>query len=67
MRRPYGLTNDEIARIESLLDGRARRDAMPSTIGSSSTPSFGSPARERFGKSDTVYQQFNRWAKKGRW
>ena len=76
MRCRYELTNEEFARIEPLLSGR------PGTPGRNATDNrrflnavlwiarTGAPWRdlpERFGKYDSVYQRFNRWAKKGRW
>lgn len=76
MRRRYELTNDEFARIEPLLSGRPgtpgrnavnNRQFINAVLWIARTGAPWQDLPERFGKYDTVYQRFNRWAKKGRW
>jgi putative transposase len=75
MRR-YEITDEQYARIKPLLPGqpgtpgrnaRDNRNFINAVLWIART---GAPWRdlpERFGKYDTVYQRFNRWAKRGIW
>lgn len=76
MRHRHELTNDEFARIEPLLSGRPgtpgrnatdNRQFINAVLWIARTGAPWSDLPERFGTYDSVYQRFNRWAKKGRW
>ena len=72
----HEISDDAYRRIAPLLSGkpgdpgrnaRDNRSFLNAVLWVART---GAPWRdlpERFGKYDTVYQRFNRWAKKGRW
>ena len=72
----HEISDDAYRRIAPLLSGkpgdpgrnaRDNRAFLSAVLWIART---GAPWRdlpERFGKYDTVYQRFNRWAKKGRW
>jgi putative transposase len=76
MRRRYELTDQQYQRIEPLLSGKPgdpgrnaedNRRFMNAICWVARTGAPWADLPERFGKYDTVYQRFNRWAKKGRW
>jgi putative transposase len=76
MRRRYELTDQQYQRIEPLLSGKPgdpgrnaenNRRFMNAVYWIARTGAPWADLPERFGKYDTVYQRFNRWAKKGRW
>jgi putative transposase len=76
MRRRYELTDQQYERIEPLLSGKPgdpgrnaenNRRFMNAVYWIARTGAPWADLPERFGKYDTVYQRFNRWAKKGRW
>jgi transposase len=73
MRR-FELTDDQFARIEHLLPGkvsdpgataRDNRLFMDAILWIARTGAPWPDLPERFGKYDTAYQRFNRWAKRG--
>lgn len=75
MRR-FELSDDDWKRIEHLLPGRsgsAGRQGQDNRLFVTAVlwiARTGAPWRdlpERYGSWNTVYQRFNRWAKKGRW
>lgn len=76
MRHRYELTNDEFARLEPLLSGQPgtpgrnaadNRQFINAVLWVARTGAPWPDLPERFGTFDSVYQRFNRWAKKGRW
>jgi transposase len=76
MRRRYELTDQQYERIEPLLSGKPgdpgrnaedNRRFMNAVYWIARTGAPWADLPERFGKYDTVYQRFNRWAKKERW
>jgi putative transposase len=76
MRRRYELTDQQYQRIEPLLSGKPgdpgrnaddNRRFINAVYWIARTGAPWADLPERFGKHDTVYQRFNRWAKKGRW
>ena len=73
MRR-FELTDEQYARIEHLLPGKAsdpgatardNRLFMDAILWIARTGAPWPDLPERFGKYDTAYQRFNRWAKSG--
>jgi transposase len=75
MRR-FELTDDQFRRIEHLLPGKAtdpgatardNRLFLDAVLWIARTGAPWPDLPERFGKYDTVYQRFNRWAKSGVW
>lgn len=73
MRR-FELTDEQYQRIEHLLPGKAsdpgatardNRLFMDAVLWIARTGAPWPDLPERFGKSDTAYQRFNRWAKSG--
>jgi transposase len=76
MRRRYELTDQQYKRIEPLLSGKPgdpgrnaedNRRFINAVYWIARTGAPWADLPERFGKHDTVYQRFNRWAKKGKW
>jgi len=76
MRRRHELTNEQYKRLQPLLSGKPgdpgrnadnNRDFLNAVLWIARTGAPWADLPERFGKHDTVYQRFNRWAKKGRW
>ena len=76
MPRRYEISDEQWNHIEHLLPGKATDSGATAKdnrlfinavlwIARSGAPWGDLP--ERFGKSNTVFQRFNRWAKKGRW
>ena len=72
----YDISDDDYARIEPLLSGkpgdpgrnaRDNRQFINAVLWIARTGAPWPDLPERFGKYDSVYQRFNRWAKKGRW
>ena len=75
MRR-YELTDEQYERLLPLLSGKPgdpgrnaedNRRFINAVLWIARTGAPWSDLPERFGKYDTVFQRFNRWAKKGRW
>ena len=75
-KRRYEISDDNYERIKPLLSGKPGdpgRNAEDNRrfingvlwIGRTGAPWEDLP--ERYGKSNSVFQRFNRWAKKGRW
>jgi transposase len=76
MRRRYELTDRQYERLQPLLSGKPgdpgrnadnNRRFLNAVLWIARTGAPWADLPERFGKHDTVYQRFNRWAKKGRW
>jgi len=76
MRRRYELTDEQYNRLQPLLSGKPgdpgrnaddNRRFLNAVLWIARTGAPWEDLPERFGKHDTVYQRFNRWAKKGRW
>lgn len=76
MKHRYALTDDEYARLAPLLSGkrgdrgRTARDNrlfLDAVLWIARTGAPWPDLPERFGLYDSVYQRFNRWAKRGRW
>jgi len=76
MRRRYELTDEQYKRLQPLLSGKPgdpgrnaedNRRFLNAVLWIARTGAPWEDLPERFGKQDTVYQRFNRWAKKGRW
>jgi len=76
MRRRYEQTDEQYNRLQPLLSGKPGdpgRNAddncrfLNAVLWIAYTGAPWEDLPERFGKHDTVYQRFNRWAKKGRW
>ncbi len=75
MRR-YEITDEQFERIAPLLSGkpgdpgrnaRDNRQFINAVLWIARTGAPWPDLPERFGNYDSVYQRFNRWAKKGRW
>ena len=75
MRRRYELTDEQHTRLVPLLYGKPgdpdrnaddNRRFLSAVLWIARTGTFWADLSERFGKYDTVYQRFNRWAKKER-
>ncbi len=76
MRRRHELTDKQYNRLQPLLSGKPgdpgrnadnNRRFQSAVLWIARTGAPWADLPERFGKYDTVYQRFNRWAKKGRW
>ena len=76
MRHRYALTDEQYERLKPLLSGKPGDPGQTATDNRLSLDAVlwiartGAPwpdLPERFGKYDSVYQRFNRWAKQGRW
>lgn len=76
MRHRYSLTDEQYERLEPLLSGKSgdpgrtaddNRLFIDAVLWIARTGAPWADLPERFGKSDSVYQRFNRWAKQGRW
>lgn len=76
MRRRYELTDQQYNRLQPLLSGKPgdpgrnaddNRCFLNAVLWIARTGAPWPDLPERFGKYDTVYQRFNRWAKEGRW
>lgn len=76
MRHRYALTDEQYERLEPLLSGRPgdpgrtaadNRLFLDAVLWIARTGAPWPDLPERFGKYDSVYQRFNRWAKRGRW
>lgn len=76
MRHRYALTDEQFERLEPLLSGKPgdpgrnaadNRLFLDAVLWIARTGAPWADLPERFGKHDTVYQRFNRWAKLGRW
>ncbi len=76
MRRRYELTDQQYDCLQPLLSGKPgdpgrnatdNRRFLNAVLWIARTGAPWADLPERFGKYDTVYQRFNRWAKKGRW
>jgi transposase len=76
MRRRYELTDEQYNRLQPLLCGKPgdpgrnaddNRRFLNAVLWIARTGAPWPDPQERFGKYNTVYQCFNRWAKKGRW
>lgn len=75
-RRRYEISDEDYARIEPLLSGKPgtpgrnaddNRTFINAVFWIARTGAPWEDLPERYGKPNTVYQRFNRWAKKGRW
>ena len=75
MRR-YEISDEDYRRIEPLLSGKPgdpgrnaadNRRFINAVLWIARTGAPWPDLPERFGPYDTVYQRFNRWAKRGRW
>ena len=75
MRR-FEITDEQFYRIQDLLPGKAsdpgatakdNRLFLDAVLWIARTGAPWPDLPERFGKYDTVYQRFNRWAKRGIW
>lgn len=76
MRRRYELTDEQYNRLQPLITGKPgdpgrnaddNRCFLNAVLWIARTGAPWEDLPDRFGKYDTVYQRFNRWAKKGRW
>lgn len=74
--RRYEITDEQYERLLPLLSGkpgdpgrnaRDNRLFINAVLWIARTGAPWADLPERFGKYDTVFQRFNRWAKKGRW
>lgn len=74
--RRHEISDEAYARIEPMLSGKAghpgrnaddNRAFINAVVWIARTGAAWADLPERFGKYDTVYQRFNRWAKKGQW
>lgn len=75
MRR-YEITDEQFERLQPLLSGKPgdpgrnahdNRQFINAVLWIARTGAPWPDLPERFGNYDSVYQRFNRWAKKGRW
>ena len=76
MRHRYALTDEQYERLKPLLSGKPgdpgrtaadNRLFIDAVLWIARTGAPWADLPERFGKHDSVYQRFNRWAKRGRW
>lgn len=76
MKHRYALTDEQYERLAPLLSGktgdpgrtaRDNRSFLDAVLWIARTGAPWPDLPGRFGNSDSVYQRFNRWAKKGRW
>jgi len=76
MRRRHEITDAQFERIEPLLSGQPgkpgrnaddNRRFINAVLWIARTGAPWADLPERFGKYDTVYRRFYRWAQKGRW
>jgi putative transposase len=74
--RRFEITDEQFRRIEHLLPGkpsdpgataRDNRLFLDAVLWIARTGAPWADLPERFGEYDTVYQRFNRWAKRGAW
>jgi transposase len=74
--RRFEITDEQFHRIQDLLPGKAsdpgatakdNRLFLDAVLWIARTGAPWPDLPERFGKYDTVYQRFNRWAKRGVW
>ena len=74
--RRYELSDEDYERIEPLLSGKPgdlgrnaedNRRFINAVLWIARTGAPWEDLPERYGKANTVFQRFNRWAKKGRW
>ena len=72
----YDISDDDYAKIEPLLSGkpgdpgrnaRDNRNFINAVLWIARTGAPWQDLPERYGKHNTVYKRFSRWAKKGRW
>lgn len=75
-KRRYEISDDDYERIEPLLSGKPgdlgrnaddNRRFINAVLWIARTGAPWQDLPERYGKHNTAYQRFNRWAKKGRW
>lgn len=75
-RRRYEISDDDYARIEPMLSGKPgdpgrnaddNRRFINAVLWIARTGAPWEDLPERYGKANTAFQRFNRWAKKGRW
>lgn len=75
-RRRYEISDDDYNRIEPMLSGKPgtpgrnaddNRRFINAVLWIARTGAPWEDLPERYGKANTVFQRFNRWAKKGRW
>jgi transposase len=75
-KRRYEISDHDYERIEPLLTGKPgdpgrnandNRAFINAVLWIARTGAPWEDLPERYGKSNTVFQRFNRWAKKGRW
>jgi putative transposase len=75
-KRRYEISNADYERIQPLLSGKPgdpgrnaddNRAFINGVLWIARTGSPWEDLPERYGKSNTVFQRFNRWSKKGRW
>lgn len=76
MKHRHALSDEQFARIEALLPGRPgspgrtardNRLFLDAVVWIARTGAPWADLPERFGKHDTVYQRFRRWARQGHW
>jgi transposase len=74
--RRFEITDEQFDRIQDLLPGKAgdpgvtaqdNRRFLDAVLWIARTGAPWADLPERFGKYDTAYQRFNRWAKRGVW
>lgn len=75
-RRRYEISDDDYERIEPLLSGKPgdpgrnaqdNRRFLNAVLWIARTGAPWEDLPERYGKANTAFQRFSRWAKKGRW